>query len=112
MFSYNPSLNQGIVPLVDSPIIVLDVSLGANGSVILGDDRELGLPVNAVPGNSGVIEIWQDATGGRALTLAAGWLLSAGDIADIAVLGVSEGMQLTWFALSTGNFNCTLLPLQ
>lgn len=62
-----------VVALSDATTIAVDMSTFINGSVTLGGDRILGTPSNAKPGQTGFIEITQDGTGSRLLTLGTGW---------------------------------------
>lgn len=69
-----------VVSLTDAATITPDLSLGNNLKVALGGNRTLGVPSNIVAGQSGVIDVWQDATGSR--TLAYAWIYSwAGNVA-------------------------------
>lgn len=79
------------VALVDGASIALDLSSGFNFGVTLGGDRALANPTNAKAGQSGLIYVTQDATGGRELTYGsnykwaggvAGVLSTAGDAVD------------------------------
>ena len=57
-----------IVTLTDGATIAVDMSLGNNFRVLLGGNRTLGHPTNLVAGQSGIIDVHQDATGSRTLT--------------------------------------------
>ena len=50
-----------------------DFSQSNNYQVVLNGNRTLAVPTNLVAGQSGVIDIFQDATGSRTLALAWGW---------------------------------------
>ena len=50
-----------------------DFSQSNNYQVVLYGNRTLAVPTNLVAGQSGVIDIFQDATGSRTLALAWGW---------------------------------------
>lgn len=69
--SYTKAQRGTFVTLTDAATIAIDASLGNNFSVILGGNRTLGTPTNAVAGQTGVISIMQDITGSR--TLAYAW---------------------------------------
>ena len=64
--------------LTDAATIAVDLSLANNHTVTLGDNRTLGNPTNAEPGQTGSIFIVQDGTGGRTLTPAANWHFAKG----------------------------------
>jgi hypothetical protein len=63
---------SGVVTLTDGPNISLDASLGNHFRVTLGGNRTLNAPTNAVDGQKITIEVIQDNTGSRTLTLATG----------------------------------------
>ena len=98
--------------LTDAATITYDLASGHNAKVTLTADRTLALPSNLAEGASGVLTITQDGTGGHALTLASGWFVSAGALADISSLGASEQAQITWYAYASNKVNATILPLQ
>lgn len=56
------------VALTDGANIAWDMASGINFSVVLGGNRVLANPTNLVPGMSGFLNVYQDATGGRSLT--------------------------------------------
>jgi len=56
-----------LVALTDAAIIAVDLSSGFNFSVTLAGNRTLGNPTNPKVGQTGVIQVTQDATGGRTL---------------------------------------------
>ena len=64
--------------LTDAATIAVDLSLANNHTVTLGDNRTLGNPTNAEPGQTGSIFIVQDGTGSRTLTPAANWHFAKG----------------------------------
>jgi hypothetical protein len=55
------------VTLTDAATIATDLSLGNQFQVVLGGSRTLGAPTNVVAGQSGVIRVVQDGSGGRTL---------------------------------------------
>jgi hypothetical protein len=56
------------VTLTDAATIAVNMGTGINFTVTLGGNRTLGNPTNEKPGQSGMIEVVQDATGGRTLS--------------------------------------------
>ena len=64
--------------LTDAATIAVDLSLANNHTVTLGNNRTLGNPTNAEPGQTGSIFIVQDGTGSRTLTPAANWHFAKG----------------------------------
>lgn len=67
------------VALVDGATITPDFNTGINFGVTLGGNRTLANPTNAKSGQSGLIFITQDATGGRTLAFGTNWLFPGGD---------------------------------
>jgi hypothetical protein len=69
-----------VVTLTDAATIAVDLSLGNNFTVTLGGNRTLGAPTNVVAGQSGMIEVVQDGTGTRTLSITSGnnYLTSGG----------------------------------
>lgn len=61
------------VALTDAATIAVDLNTGVNFTVTLGGNRTLGNPTNTKPGQSGVIRVAQDGTGGRTLAFGSNW---------------------------------------
>jgi len=98
--------------LTDEATITYDAALGVSAKITLGGDRTLAVPTNATPGMHGALEIIQDGTGGRALTLAAGWQMLDGDMASVALMDADKKALLEWWAFSGSQFPCRLtVPL-
>jgi len=72
--------NRGaIVPLVDGATISPNFDAGNNFSLLLGGNRTLANPFTVpVPGQSGWIQVSQDATGGRTLAWGAFYKFAGG----------------------------------
>jgi hypothetical protein len=83
-------ISSGVVALTDGATIALDASLGNHFRVTLGGNRTLDIPSNPVDGQKIMIEVIQDATGSRTLTLTTG---SSGSFA--------YGTDITTITLST-----------
>jgi len=66
------------IALADAANIALDLSLGNNFSVTLAGNRTLDNPTNTVAGQSGVIVVTQDATGGRTLAYGTNYKFAGG----------------------------------
>ncbi len=64
------------VSLSDAPTIAVDFDTGFNFTVTLSADRILGNPTNQTVGQTGIIIVKQDGTGGRNLTYGSNWLFS------------------------------------
>lgn len=64
--------------LVDGNSITIDGNTGFNFHVTLGGNRTLANPTNMKSGQSGVIIVTQDATGGRTLSYGSNWKFAGG----------------------------------
>lgn len=67
-----------VVALTDGATITPDFAAANNFSVTLAGNRTLANPTNLVAGQSGVIKVTQDATGGRTLAFGSHWDFAAG----------------------------------
>nr|BAR23359.1 fiber protein [uncultured Mediterranean phage uvMED] len=67
-----------ITTLTDAATIAIDMDDNNNFKVVLGGDRTLGNPTNVVEGQTGFIEVHQDATGGRTLAYSANYRFVGG----------------------------------
>jgi hypothetical protein len=68
----------GFITLSDAATITPDFSAGFNFQVTISANRTLANPTNAKVGQSGVIIVTQDATGGRTLTYGSAYKFSNG----------------------------------
>jgi hypothetical protein len=66
------------VDLTDEGNITADLNTGINFKVTLAGNRTLANLANAQPGDSGIIIVTQDATGGRTLTYGTNWRFPGG----------------------------------
>ena len=76
--TYTAAKRYAFSTLVDSATITPDFALANNFSVVLGGNRTLGVPIDLVAGQSGVINVYQDITGTRTLAYAWVWKFPAG----------------------------------
>lgn len=90
-----------VVALTDAATIAVDLSLANNYSVTLAGNRTLGAPTNAVAGQSGIIEINQDATGSRTLAYNAFWKFPAG-VVPVLTTTASAKDRFAYYVDSTG----------
>jgi hypothetical protein len=65
-------------PLIQAATIAVDMATGVNFTTTMTGNRALGNPTNAKEGQSGVIELKQDATGHRTLTYGNKWKFIGG----------------------------------
>lgn len=66
------------ITLTQAATIAVDMATGFNFTTTMTGNRALGNPSNAKEGQSGVIEIVQDTTGGRTLTYSSNWKFAGG----------------------------------
>ncbi len=76
--SFTAAQRGAITALTDGASITPDFSAANNFSVTLGGNRTLENPTNVVAGQSGVIFVSQDGTGGRTLSFGSYWDFSGG----------------------------------
>jgi hypothetical protein len=76
--SFTAAQRGTIVALTDGATITPDFAAGNNFSVTLGGNRTLANPTNLTAGQSGVIVVTQDATGGRTLAFGSNWKFPGG----------------------------------
>jgi hypothetical protein len=76
--SFTAAQRGTIVALTDGATITPDFAAGNNFSVTLGGSRTLANPTNQTAGQSGVIVVTQDGTGGRTLAFGSNWKFPGG----------------------------------
>jgi hypothetical protein len=76
--SFTAAQRGTIIALTDGATITPDFAVANNFSVTLGGSRTLANPSNLTAGQSGVIVITQDGTGGRTLAFGSYWKFAAG----------------------------------
>lgn len=81
--TWSKAQRGAVVALVDGATITPDFSLGNNYDVTLAGNRTLANPTNLVAGQSGVIKVAQDATGGRTLAFGSYWKFAAGGVPSL-----------------------------
>lgn len=89
---------------VEASTIPIDFADGNNFVATLDGNKTLGYPDNRVPGQSGIIEIRQDATGNRNLGYAWQWQTEDGSRADLAIAtGANEKTLLSYYVDSNSD---------
>ena len=74
------------VALTDAATVAVDLSLSNHFTLTLAGSRSLGSPTNAVAGQSGLIVITQDATGGRTLSFSGSlWKFPGGTVPNLTL---------------------------
>ena len=77
-FYVSGSSAAAIGTLTDGANVAVNLAAYNNFSVTVAGNRNLDNPTNAVPGQSGIIYITQDSTGGRAMTFGSNWKFPGG----------------------------------
>ena len=98
----------GVVALTDAATIAVNFASGFNFSVTLAGNRTLGNPTNKKTGQSGIIEIRQDATGSRTLALGTDWVF-AGGVDPVLSTGAGACDLLSYVVLSNGTVFASLI---
>lgn len=89
--------------------LTIDLSLSNNFDIgALTGNLTLNNPSNQAAGQSGIIFITQDGTGGRTITYGSHWLFEAG-VEPALSTGANAKDALFYFVRSSGNIYCTLL---
>ena len=91
-----------LVTLTDAATIAVDLSTGINFTVTLGGNRTLGAPSNTKVGQSGVIIVVQDGTGGRTLAYNAVYKFAGGTAFSIDTTA-SRVSLLSYFVRNSSN---------
>jgi hypothetical protein len=77
--SFTAGQRGSITTLTDGATITADLATANNFSVTLGGNRTLANPSNQTAGQSGIIVITQDGTGGRTLAYGSNWKFPSGN---------------------------------
>lgn len=76
--SFTAAQRGSVSALTDGSTVTPDFAVANNFSLTIGGNRTLANPTNLTAGQSGVIVITQDATGGRTLAFGSYWKFSSG----------------------------------
>jgi len=97
------------VALTDGANIALDASLSNVYTVTLGGARTLSNPTNLVAGQTFMLIITQDGTGGRALTFSSYFGFGAEGAPDLTTSTASKVDIVSCYVRSTTKIDCTTL---
>ena len=92
------------VALTDASTIAIDISLSNNFYVTLGGNRTLGTPTNLVAGQSGYIDLHQDATGSRTLAYEWVWQFAGGTAPTLSTAARAKDKlcySVDWYSTTT-----------
>jgi hypothetical protein len=95
-------------PLADAVTITPDLAAGINFYILpVVANRTLGNPLNAKYGQSGVIVLFQDGTGGRQLAYGSAWKFPGGAPSLSSAPGACDA--ISYFVASPDRILCTLV---
>jgi hypothetical protein len=94
-----------ITTLTDGATITPDFAVNNSFTVTLGGNRTLANPTNLVAGQSGVIIINQDGTGGRTLAYGSNYDFGGGTAPTLTTTANAQDM-IAYFVVSTSRINC------
>jgi hypothetical protein len=106
--SATTALLGAVSTLTDGATITPDFAIANNFSVTLGGNRTLANPSNLAPGQSGVIKISQDATGGRTLAFGSYWDFAAGTVPTLTTTANAVDI-LAYYVDSSTNITARLI---
>jgi hypothetical protein len=95
--------------LTDAAPTTPDFGLGLNFHWTMGASRTLANPTNMKPGQSGVIIVRQDATGGRIITYGSKWKFPGGAAAGGVLSTAANAVDvIAYYVYDANNIYCTL----
>lgn len=94
-----------ITTLTDGATITPNFAANNSFTVTLGGNRTLANPTNLVAGQSGVIIINQDGTGGRTLAYGSYYDFGGGTAPTLTTTASAQDM-IAYFVVSTTRINC------
>jgi hypothetical protein len=106
--SFTAAQRGSVSALTDGATITPDFAVANNFSVTLGGNRTLANPTNLVAGQSGVIKLTQDATGGRTLAFGSYWDFSAGTAPTLTTAANAVDI-LAYYVDSSTNITARLI---
>ena len=106
--SFTAAQRGSVSALTDGATITPNFAVANNFSVTLGGNRTLANPTNLVAGQSGVIKLTQDATGGRTLAFGSYWDFAAGTAPTLTTTANAVDI-LAYYVDSTTNITARLI---
>lgn len=101
--------SEAVVTLTDAATIDIDLGEGINFQVTLGGNREMGSPLDQMPGRSGEIIVRQDNIGGRNLSWHQDWKFTAGTPALPST--PNAAVTFRYLVVAIGNVQVTPQPV-
>jgi hypothetical protein len=106
--SFTAAQRGSVSALTDGATITPNFAVANNFSVTLGGNRTLANPTNLVAGQSGVIKLTQDGTGGRTLAFGSYWDFAAGTAPTLTTAANAVDI-LAYYVDSTTNITARLI---
>jgi hypothetical protein len=106
--SFTVAQRGSVTALTDGATITPDFAAANNYSVTLGGNRTLANPTNLVAGQSGIIKISQDGTGGRTLAFGSYWDFPAGTVPSLTTTASAVDI-LAYYVDSSTNITARLV---
>ena len=106
--SFTVAQRGSITALTDGATITPDFANANNYSVTLGGNRTLANPTNITAGQSGVIVITQDGTGGRTLAFGSYWKFPGGTAPTLTTTAAAVDV-LAYYVESTTRISARLI---
>lgn len=103
--TYTGAQIGSVSTLTDGATITPNFALNNSFTVTLGGNRTLANPTNLVAGQSGVIIINQDGTGGRTLAYGSNYDFGGGTAPTLTTTANAQDM-IAYFVVSTSRINC------
>jgi hypothetical protein len=106
---FSAAQRGAFVTLTDAATVAIDMSLANQYNLRIAGNRTLGTPTNAVAGQQGIINIYQDPTGSRTLAYSFIYAWAGGTAGTLSTPGCTRDMlAYSVDAFNTGNFTVTI----
>lgn len=107
--TYSKAQRGAFVTLTDAATVAMDLSLANQFNLVLAGNRTMGVPTNVVPGQQGVICVYQDTTGTRTLAYSWIWAWAGGTAGTLSTAGCTRDfLAYSVDAYATGTVTITI----
>jgi hypothetical protein len=107
--SFTAAQRGTVVTLTDGATITPDFAAGNNFSVTLGGSRTLANPTNLTAGQSGVIVVTQDGTGGRTLAFGSNWKFPGGTAPTLTTTAANAVDVISYYVESSSRITARVV---
>lgn len=107
--TWNAAQRGAITTLTDAATVTPNFATTNNFAWTIGGNRTLAAPSNQVAGQSGIIAITQDGTGGRVITWNAAYKFANGVKPSLSTAAGAVDL-VAYYVLSSGNIICSFIP--